>query len=224
MAIFLRKILKDIPMFNTLDDSQIEYLIKNSKLREVNKNQVVHNLGDRCENLSMIIKGTICGIKYSSTGKEQVLAYYEAPECFGGVLIFDDEKYPANLIAQENSTVLEISKKIVFQLFQNKEFLTFFLKDMSKKIISLSDIIEVLIQPTVKSRVAKYILKEMEKQDGTVIKIEKSKTFIAKELGSVREVISRIFKNFEKQKIIKKISFDKVEILNIPALEKEFMK
>ncbi|WP_320047456.1 Crp/Fnr family transcriptional regulator [uncultured Ilyobacter sp.] len=224
MAIFLRKILKDIPMFNTLNDSQIEYLIKNSKLREVNKNQVMHNLGDRCENLSMIIKGTICGIKYSSTGKEQVLAYYEAPECFGGVLIFDDEKYPANLIAQENSTVLEISKKIVFQLFQNKEFLTFFLKDMSKKIISLSDIIEVLIQPTVKSRVAKYILKEMEKQGGTVIKIEKSKTFIAKELGSVREVISRIFKNFEKQKIIKKISFDKVEILNIPALEKEFMK
>jgi CRP-like cAMP-binding protein len=220
----LGQILKGIKMFNALDDSQIKYLLENSKLREADKNQVIYNPEEICKNFSVIIKGTVSVIKYSSTGKEQILAYYKAPECFGGVLIFNEEKYPAYFIAQEKSVVLEISKEVIFQLFAHKEFLLFFLKDMSKKIISLSNIIEVLAHTSIKSRVARYIFKEMEKQKCNTIKIEKSKTFIAKELGTVREVVSRVFKSLENQGIIKAEANMKIEILDILALEKEFMK
>lgn len=220
----VEKILKNIEMFNMLDSSQIKYLLKNSKLKEIEKNIVIYNPEEICRNFSVIIKGTISGIKYSSTGKEQILIYYKAPECFGGVHIFNDEKYPAYIISQEESVILEIPKEIIFQLFNNKEFLLFFLKDLSKKIVNLSEIIEVLSHTSIKSRVAKYIFKEMEKQGSNIIQIEKNKTFIAKELGTVREVISRVFKSIEKQGIIKADANMKIEILDVLALEKEFMK
>lgn len=220
----LGQILKDIKMFNALDDSQIKYLLENSKLRETDKNQVIYNPDEVCKNFSVIIMGTVSGIKYSSTGNEQILAYYKAPECFGGVHIFNKEKYPAYFIAQRKVVILEIPKEIIFELFINKEFLLFFLKDLSNKIVSLSDIIEVLAHTSIKSRVARYLFKEMEKQGSSKIKIEKSKTFIAKELGTVREVVSRVFKSLENQGIIRAEATMKIEILDIPALEKEFMK
>ncbi|OQY42494.1 MAG: hypothetical protein B6227_02075 [Fusobacteriia bacterium 4572_74] len=141
-----------------------------------------------------------------------------------GVLIFNEDKYPAYFIAQEKSTILEISKEVIFQLFTNKEFLLFFLKEMSQKIVSLSDIIEVLAHTSIKSRVARYLFKEMEIQGSNTIKIVKSKTFIAKELGSVREVVSRVFKSLENQGIIRTGATMQIEILDIPSLEKEFMK
>lgn len=220
----LGQILKGIKMFNALDDCQLKYLIENSKLKEADKNQIIYSPYEICENFSVIIKGTVSVIKYSSTGKEQILAYYKAPECFGGVHIFNKEKYPAYFISQKKSVILEISKEIIFQLFTNKEFLLFFLKDLSKKIVSLSDIIEVLAHTSIKSRVARYLFKEMEKQGSNTIKIEKSKTFIAKELGSVREVVSRVFKSLENQGIIRSEITMKIEILDVTALEKEFMK
>jgi len=218
------KVLKSIKMFDALDDFQIKYLLKKSKLIHIDKNEVIYNPEEICNNFSVIIKGTISVIKYSPTGKEQILAYYQAPECFGGVHIFNEEKYPAYFISQESSIILEISKEIIFELFTNKNFLLFFLKDLSKKIVNLSDIIEVLAHTSIKSRVAGYIFKEMEKQKSNIIKLNKSKTFIAKEIGTVREVVSRVFKSLEDQGIIKIESNIKIKILDILALEKEFLK
>ena len=224
MLVPLKEALKNIEIFTSLSEPQTDYLVKNSKLVEADKKESIHRQGELCTNLSVVIDGEICGIKYSSTGKEQVLAYYGPSECFGGILIFNEEKYPASLIAEEKSLVLEIPKKVVFQLFDNKEFLQVFLRDMSRKIVNLSDIIEVLVHTSVKSRVARYILKEVEKQGSSTIKLHKSKTVIAKELGSVREVVSRVFKTFENKGIIRGDKCGNICVLNITELEKEYMK
>jgi CRP-like cAMP-binding protein len=64
----------------------------------------------------------------------------------------------------------------------------------------------------------------MEKQKSNIIKLNKSKTFIAKEIGTVREAVSRVFKSLEDQGIIKIESNIKIKILDILALEKEFLK
>ena len=63
-----------------------------------------------------------------------------------------------------------------------------------------------------------------ELRSGDSWQIEKNKTFIAKELGTVREVISRVFKSIEKQGIIKADANMKIQILDVLALEKEFTK
>ena len=99
------------------------------------------------------------------------------------------------------------------KLFIEEEFMLFFLKELGNKIIKLSQTIDYLSDNSIELRLLKYLKLQYVQQNTKIITLNMSKARIAKEIGTVREVVSRTFKKLENKGIIKNLSNNKIEIL-----------
>ncbi|MBP6281783.1 MAG: winged helix-turn-helix domain-containing protein, partial [Leptotrichiaceae bacterium] len=98
-------------------------------------------------------------------------------------------------------------------LFIEEEFMLFFLKELGNKIIKLSQTIDYLSDNSIELRLLKYLKLQYVQQNTKIITLNMSKARIAKEIGTVREVVSRTFKKLENKGIIRNLSNNKIEIL-----------
>ena len=99
------------------------------------------------------------------------------------------------------------------KLFIEEEFMLFFLKELGNKIIKLSQTIDYLSDNSIELRLLKYLKLQYVQQNTKIITLNMSKARIAKEIGTVREVVSRTFKKLENKGIIRNLSNNKIEIL-----------
>ncbi|SHE59666.1 CRP/FNR family transcriptional regulator, anaerobic regulatory protein [Marinitoga hydrogenitolerans DSM 16785] len=190
-----------------------------SKISIAKKNEILHSPHEKLEQMSIVIEGKLKVVKFTSEGNEQVLKYVNENESFGEGLIFADECYPSFIIAEKKSKVLEISKEGILYLFKkNEDFLVMYLNEISKKMINLSNVIDILIIKSIKERIIKYFIL-LSKQQKSKIVYFKSKQKIANDIGSVREVVSKKIKELEKEGILKIIDKHHVKILKEKLLE-----
>ncbi|WP_190613470.1 Crp/Fnr family transcriptional regulator [Tepiditoga spiralis] len=189
----------------------------NKKEITLKKGEILHNQNELIENLSILKEGSLKVVKYLTTGKEVLINNIKSGQIFGETLLFINEKYPAYIIAEENSIVIEINKNELLVLMKNEEFLVEYLKNISKKILNMTQKLEIFSMKDAKQRVAKYLLDLYEK-NGNTITMKVSKVNIAKELGLTRETVSRILSNFIKEKIVY-IEKNFIKILNIKEIE-----
>ena len=216
--------MKSVEKFKFYDFFKIKNTInmKNPHIiKKLKSGELLYSQGEKCEELTMLVKGQLDIVKYFFNGKEQKMGEISEKELFGGVLLFNEDVYPANIIAKNDSEILKISKKNLLELFKNEDFLVAFLKEMSNKMVNLSNLIEILSYSKIVDRVSKYILMKYEKEKNLKLKLE-TKTEIAKKIGSSREVVSRAFKKLKEQNIIKEFNGE-IEILSLEKLEKIFI-
>ncbi|MDI3548408.1 MAG: hypothetical protein PWR10_2060 [Halanaerobiales bacterium] len=154
-----------------------------------------------------------------SDGKEQKIKTFKRGEFIGETLLFPNEEYPINIISIEKSKIAEISKENLLILLKDEEFLLNYMEQISKKIIKLSNIIEILSYSKIIKRLAKYFYELYFEKNSYIFEI-KSKSEIAKELGTHREVVSRNMKKLIENKIIEEVSENKIKISDIAKLEK----
>jgi len=212
------KILENFSFKFFFDSENLDYKKSYFIKKKLVKGEVIYNQGEKCKVLTILVKGKLEIVKYFSNGKEQKIGTINSKEMFGGVLLFNEDVYPANIIAEEDSEIFKISKENLLILFENKEFLTSFLKEMSKKMVNLSNLIEILSYSKMVERVARYILILYEKSNGVKIINIKTKSEIAKQLGSSREVVSRAFKKLKEKNVIVEHK-NNIEILSLKKLE-----
>ena len=182
-------------------------------IKKVKKGQILHEANSKCKELSLVISGELDVIKYNFDGKEQLISVLGKNEMFGGPLVFSEAYYPANIIAEKDSEIIEISKEKIMKLFIEEEFMLFFLKELGNKIIKLSQTIDYLSDNSIELRLLKYLKLQYVQQNTKIITLNMSKARIAKEIGTVREVVSRTFKKLENKGIIRNLSNNKIEIL-----------
>lgn len=215
----LREIITDIPFFRSLNNDEIDLIIKSGKRKSVKKGDTVHSPDEICYNMTIVLSGLMYSSKYSISGNEQIVCNLTAGKCFGYPVMFGDHTYPEYIIAESDTELLYLSRDVVTQLFQNTSFNMLFIEMLSAKLTAFSDLVEILSFTSVRERVSKYLLVQVEKQGGqSTIKI-KNKTRLAKELGSVRGVVSRTFKLLVDDGIIKQVNDHVIEILDKDKLE-----
>lgn len=150
--------LRNIRTFDKLNEAEIKYIEKNARVVKVNENKILYSPDEVCEQVSVILKGKLRVSKLFPSGKEQILKYLQEGDTFGETLVFLKVQYPAYIIADTTAKILEIPEKVIFKLFDNKTFLVSYLESVSKKMLNLSNIIEMLSLKSIKQRVAKYLI------------------------------------------------------------------
>lgn len=138
----------------------------------------------------------------------------DAGMVFGEACAFLGSAYPSWIIAKGPATVLEISVKTIYRLSENTEFTRELIRQLSKKIMMLQHKIERFPLQTVKGRVVYALLDLMERQQSMSIHSGISKTDLAKEVGSSREAVSRVFSSLETDGIIREQSHGIIEIID----------
>ena len=178
-----------------------DYVTNREKLRFVHleNNQVLFNEKDRCNEVCIVMSGSIIISSYDLTGKEIVFNHLEKDGVFGNNLVFSSEPfYKGNVIAQGPTTVCIIDKIALVELLQtNGLFLENYLRIQSDFGKQLNSRIRLLSLTGIEERFLYYL----SENNGTVTYT--SVTQLAKQLSVSREALSRLLHDLARRKIIK---------------------
>ena len=191
------EILKNIPIFSSLNDDDLSELSMAAVKKAFLKNTVLLNEGDETDSLYIICSGKVKAIINDENGKEVILSIFGPGEYFGEIAFIDGERRSATVITREPTEVLIISSGVFRDIFSSNPNMAFnLLVGAVKRLREATKQIESLALMDVYGRVARLLV-NYAKPKGDKLFIEEKLTHqeIANMTGSSREMVSRIFKD-----------------------------
>lgn len=157
-------------------------------------------------------------------GKDQIFYIYKSGDLFGYHALLANEKYEDSCEALEDCEIVFVSKQDFELLLQEIESLRpLLIQNMSHEFGVLVNTITILAQKPLRERLALYLLMLHERYfdaEAQVADINLSREDLANIIGTVRESLGRLLKEFKEEKLIsirkrtiRIIDFDKLNKL-----------
>ena len=193
---------KSITVWNRLSYEEKNFLIDNSKILCCKKGNTLHKGHDECLGLIIVKKGKIKAFS-SPDGDKQITLYRlnKNDIClFSASCVMKDATFEIFLECEEDTEILILPTEKYQHIIEKSMVLSNFLNNIL--LSRLSDIMWILEQVVFQSldkRLAQYLINASKNKNEINITHEK----IANDLGTAREVVSRLLKQFENDAIIK---------------------
>ncbi len=200
--------LRNVSLFATLNEKDMEVISKIIFINTYAKGEVVFQEGEKGDSLYIILKGQVKVCLYDEDGREYILAAIGKDGFFGELALIDELPRSANAITLENSELLIIRRHDFTRLLMENPMITIaILKVLSRRLRETDERIRWLAFLSVEGRILKYLLGIGEKEGVKVkdyIIIEKGPTQIdiASSCGCSRETVSRMIKSLVKKGIL----------------------
>lgn len=195
-----------LPIFNTLDTKTIEKIVfeNNFKIKEYNKNSLIHSEGEICSSLEIILEGVVDIQKLDEGGNIITITSFTTGELLGTNLIFSSmPNYPMTVISKTKSSLISFDKNFIFEILEtNPIFLSNFLKQISDKTLVLTGKINTIALKTIRSSILEFLRMEIILQKSNIINLPFSKKEWAELLGIQRPSLFRELKKLKKEEII----------------------
>ncbi|HRE41405.1 MAG TPA: Crp/Fnr family transcriptional regulator [Ignavibacteria bacterium] len=223
-------ILRKITHFSELNDEQLKKIYSFCSIKRFDKNDIIFFETEPYKGFYAVMTGHIKVFKVSPDGKEQIINIFEPFMTFAEVPMFNgiksgskNQEYPANASSMENDTeVLFIPANEYIEFL--KSDIDLCMKMISVLALKNSHLNMMLGNITLKdvtTRLASFILKEIEKQDskdGKII-IDISRYDLAAYLGTIQETLSRSLKRLQDRKILE-VDGKLITVTNLSELKK----
>lgn len=187
-------------LFPMLNGSLLKDFIHHSERMEFAKSEQLYEQGFPCPFVPFIVSGMVRVFKIGESGREITL-YRVRP---GQVCILSttcsvsDKQYPAIAEAEEPSVVYVVPGGAFRRMLRLHVPLQEFIFDvMSERLVEMMTVVEEVAFWRVDLRLANRLLEETEPPNPASVKTTHAQ--LAIELGSAREVVSRILKEFERR-------------------------
>lgn len=189
--------LKNIVLFNDLDDKTIELIENFTTEVKLKKDNIIFYEGDKSNHLHLLVSGVIKLYKVSTNDKEIILKYFHPGELIAEVANFEQIPYPATTKAFTDIEILKIDFEKLKKIIYSNPELTFKIQSsLIKKIKNLEKVISTHLVLDAKERIAQYIY-DNPKDFFNTKKIE-----IAEVLNITPETLSRILRVFKNENLI----------------------
>jgi CRP-like cAMP-binding protein len=201
---FKKETLLNVPLFSEMDNSHLSEISKISRIEQFKKNQHIFLENDPYRGFYIVLKGSIKVYRISSEAKEYILHLRKPLQSFADVPLFEvGGNYPANAIALEDCDLLFIPKEEFTELIRrNPSIALRMLSGFARRMRDMTNKMEEITTKEVSSRLARYILSEIEKNGSIKLKepflrLTMSKANVATYLGTITETLSRTFKKLQ---------------------------
>ncbi|MEG0855674.1 MAG: Crp/Fnr family transcriptional regulator [Terrisporobacter sp.] len=204
-----------LPFYNELKQDEKDEIISKSFIGDYKKGELVYSNNSSCTGLLITVSGNF-RVFISATGGRQITLFklYERDVCMlSASCVFQNLNYDVNLEAQLDCKAIIVDSLLLKKLSESNFKVMSFLLNLTQD--KLSQVMYILEQATFFSldeRITDFLLEQSRYQNTSILYITHEN--IANELGSSREVISRILKKFEKNGEIE-ISRGKIKLLNL---------
>jgi CRP/FNR family transcriptional regulator len=208
--------LVQFPGLSALEEPVKDRLLAQAAIVSVPEGTVIFGPGKAPENLLLLLSGTIRVQQTSESGREIVLYRVAAGEScvLTTACLLAYEDYRAEGIAETNVRAVAIPRGVFDQLIaQSDVFRAFVFTAYSRRITDLFLVIEEVAFQRMDIRLAQKLL-EFQSADGTIHTTHQK---LATELGTAREVISRLLQEFQRRQWIA-IGRGEIRILDRAAL------
>lgn len=218
-----RAIAKNIeaifPVWEKLDIEMKENLLTQGKHISLLADQFICLEGDLCNQLPIIISGSVRIYKIGESGREITLYHLEQGDSciMTASCIISQKKFPAFAISEtEVEAIIIPANKLREWVRYNPPWQEYIFGLLSQRLANVIEIVEEVAFRRMDCRIASYLLNNSDNNSKTLRITHEA---IAQELGSSREVISRILKTFEGQGLLS-LSRGIIQLKSCQELEK----
>lgn len=197
-----------LTIFNNLDETiKKELRLKSSKIK-LKKGQMLFSERDDVDKVYIVLSGKVTMFRNSEEGQKRVIYILSRGE-FINEVIFDSVSASINCEAFEDSCIVYLNKKDLLGIMSKDFDLSqIIINSMSRKIRRLYRQLKNTVPIKMDKKVAAKLWKlcrdyGIQTEEGVLINLNISITYLADMLGSTRETISRCMNNFEKIGMIK---------------------
>lgn len=182
------------PVFMGLEAARLESILKDIhfQIRRFGKNEPVVHAGDPCQDLMLVLSGSVKGEMADYTGKTIKIEDIEAPRPLAAAFLFgQNNRFPVNVIANEEVQILSISRPEFLKMLQHDQrILTNYLNSISSRAQFLSSRIKFLSFKTIRQKIAHYLL-EQAGDRLAVVELPLSQAQLAEFFGVTRPALAR---------------------------------
>ena len=209
----IEKLFNLYPVLPEVDPEILNDALSNARVVTFAAGATIFDELQACNAFPFVLSGTIRVFKQSVNGRE--LSLYtvmpgDACVVTAGCLL-GDEPYNASGMAKMDSMAVMMTSSDFETLLSSKRFRGFIFSLFSKRILELMQLVEAVAFQKLDKRLAALMLKR-----GRSLKV--SHQDLADELGTVREMITRLLKTFADSGMIA-LGRGRIDILDEPALK-----
>jgi len=113
-------VLKQVPIYAGLNDQELEALATIAVERSFTTGEYIFWDDDASDWLYTVATGQVKVVKYSSLGKEFIIAFFGPGEILGEVAIFENRPYPASAVAVAPTRLLAIARQDFLDFLENR--------------------------------------------------------------------------------------------------------
>ncbi len=185
------------PSFQKLPAKLMQEILLSSVTKAIPSGARIYSEGDGCSAIAFVLSGGIRVYKISETGREITLYEIGPGETciLNASCILANTSYPANAIAASDVDVLLIRSEVFRSLVAGNDTMRDFVFTLLSQRLSLvMELVEEVAFGRMDERLSEYLI---EKSENSILETTHQK--IANDLGTSREVVSRLLKDFERK-------------------------
>ncbi len=179
------------PVLKTIEKNLLQRLINEAESVTIKAGTLIFRELQKCGGFPFILKGKLRVFKQSLNGRE--LSLYSVTPGDACVVttgcLLGNEPYNATGEVKEDVLLIQISPGTFNLLMEVKSFREYIFSLFSKRVVTLMQLVEEVAFHKLDNRLAAYLLKH-----DKVLKV--SHQDLADELGTVREIITRLLNSF----------------------------
>ena len=210
----LSQLLFHYPAIHKLPANLQQLVCQTAVATKLPAQQILFNEGDACLNFVMPLSGSVRVVKPDLSGRE-LLLYRIRPgdSCILTVsCLLGNQTYPAQGIVDRSVTAVSLPKPLFIDLVTFSEpFREHIFKFFGSRLAQLIQLIEQVTFQKLDQRLAAILLRR-----GPALHTTHQQ--LADELGSVREVINRLLKDFKEQGAVE-VKRGKITVVNAEILQ-----
>ena len=200
------------PAFATMTQEALDRALSGALVRTVPAGTVLFDEKSACQAFPMIVEGAVRVVKTAPSGRElQLYRVLPGESCILSTgCMLGSAPYSAKGVAESELTFIALPPALFHKLIAEHEpFRNYVFGLFAERVTELMQLVEAVAFHKLDQRLATLLL-------GKGRTIRTTHQQLADELGSVREIVSRLLKTFAEQGLVS-IGREEIEIVN-PAL------
>lgn len=215
----LKFIENNLPFWGKLTPSEKEIIESNIIKKNFQKNTILLHGGDDCTGFLLVRSGQLRIYSHSVEGKQITLyRLLEMDSCiFSASCLLKNINFDISIDVEKDSELFIIPSEIFNSLSNENPAVQAFMLDLvTSRFSDVMWIFEQYVFTNMASRLARVLFEQASLNSSLVLEI--THDYISKELGTAREVVTRLLKQFQSDGLIR-ISRNKIEILDEARLQ-----
>lgn len=201
----LAKILREYPLFKSMDETQLTPLLDGHRFKNVRHHQALYKAGDAAESFSIVLTGAFKLVRSTPRGEDSIVYFATPGEVIGGLVMLKAGSYPVSAIALGPSTALVLPRATYTAAWLSNAAVQAKLNSTLYSRMSILQEDKANAKLSLQQRVATLLLSLLDKQPETEksrLPIPLTRQEIADSVGSSVESVIRCMSDLSQQGLI----------------------
>jgi CRP/FNR family transcriptional regulator len=210
-----QRLVELYPLFDSLPPQLLDFVLHNGVVRSVEAGTVLFDERNPCAAFPMLLEGVIRVSKVAPSGRElQLYRVVPGESCILSTsCMLGTAPYTARGVAETEVTVFALTAPVFNRLVSESEaFRAYVFGLFAERIVDLMQLVEAVAFQKLDQRLATLLL-------GKGRTVHVTHQALADELGSVREIVSRLLKTFAEQGLVS-LGREQIDIVDPSGLRR----